>query len=404
MVTTSVRVKLIAFVIVGLLAAAYLGARYAGISFVSSGYTVKVALADAGGLFVNGEVTYRGVPVGRIKDLQPTADGVEATLNIESGAPDLPAHPTVTVADRSTIGEQYLDLGGSAPSGKERLQSGDRIDAVSATLPPDLSKLLEDTTAFTGSVPTDDLKTVIDESYDLSHGVSGDLRRLISTSQTFQKQADDNWLVSQALIHDSATVLKTQEEAAADIAGYSKDLDVMAKTLKDSDADLRTLLNNSPDAARQLGQLFDEVGKPLGTLMGNLITTAQVFGTNADGLQDTLVRIPEAVSIGYAVSGSKGMNLGMIPTFFDPLPCTLGYGGTTMHSGTDTTSSGPLNLDAGCTAPASSGTNVLGPNSFVPGTSSGKGSDKKSGKDSGKKGTARITVPDSLGDLLGGEQ
>jgi phospholipid/cholesterol/gamma-HCH transport system substrate-binding protein len=391
MVTTSVRIKLIAFVVIGLIAAAYLGARYAGITFVSSGYTVKVALTDAGGLFVNGEVTYRGVPVGRIKDLQPTADGVEATLKIDASAPDLPAHPTVTVANRSTIGEQYLDLGGPAASSEDRLQSGDRIDAASATLPPDLSKLLEDSTAFTGSVPTDDLKTVIDESYNLSQGVSGDLRRLIDTSQTFQKQADDNWLVSQALIRDSATVLKTQEEAAADIAGYSKDLGVMAKTLKDSDADLRTLLNNSPDAARQLGQLFDEVGKPLGTLMGNLITTADIFGTNADGLQDTLVRIPEAVSIGYAVSGSQGMNLGMIPTFFDPLPCTAGYGGTTMHSGTDTTSSGPLNLAAGCSSTSPAGTNVLGPKSIGSGSHSGRA-------------TARIDVPDSLADLLGGDQ
>jgi phospholipid/cholesterol/gamma-HCH transport system substrate-binding protein len=388
MVTTSMRIKLIAFVIVGLLATAYLGARYAGVSLVSSGYTVKVELADAGGLFVNGEVTYRGVPVGRIKDLQPTNDGVEATLKIDSSAPDLPAHPTVTVANRSTIGEQYLDLGGAAASSKEHLQAGDRVDAVSATLPPDLSKLLEDTTAFAGSVPTDDLKTVIDESYDLSQGVSGDLRRLIATSQTFQKQADDNWLVSQALIHDSATVLKTQEEASADIRGYSKDFSVLADTLKSSDGDLRALINNSPGAAHQLGQFFDEVGKPLGTLMGNLISTAQIFGTNADGLQDTFVRLPEAVSVGYAINGSQGLNLGMVPTFFDPLPCTAGYGDTTMHSGTDTTSSGSLNTDAGCTASSASGTNVLGPKSLTGKT----------------KGTARITVPDTLADLLGGDQ
>lgn len=390
MVTNSVRIKLIAFVIIGLVASAYLGAKYAGIGFVSSGYTVRVELTDAGGLFANGEVTYRGVPVGRIKDLKPTTDGVEATLRISSGAPDIPADPTVTVADRSTIGEQYLDLSGPSPSAGKHLSDGDRIEAASATLPPDLSGLLQDTADFTASVPTDDLKTVIDESYNLSQGVSGDLRRLVSTSQEFQKQADDNWLVSQALIHDSATVLKTQEESAADIRGYSSDLDVFAKTLKSSDGDLRTLIQNSPDAARQLGELFDQVGKPLGTLMGNLITTAQIFGTNADGLQDTLVRVPEAVSVGYAISGSQGMNFGMIPTFFDPLPCSQGYGGTTMHSGTDTSSSGALNLDAGCTAPTSSGSDVLGPNAVSSGSGGGA--------------TARVSVPSTLADLLGGDQ
>jgi phospholipid/cholesterol/gamma-HCH transport system substrate-binding protein len=263
------------------------------------------------------------------------------------------------------------------------------VEAASATLPPDLSGLLQDATDFTASVPTDDLKTVIDESYDLSQGVSGDLRRLISTSQQFQQQANDNWLVSQALIHDSATVLQTQEEAAADIKSYSTDLDLFAKTMKSSDGDLRKLIDNSPAAARQIGQLIDQVGKPLGTLMGNLVTTAEVFGTNADGLQDTLVRVPEAVSIGWAVNGSKGMNMGLIPTFFDPLPCTQGYGGTTMRSGTDTSAGKPLNLSAGCTASPSSGSDVLGPASLGSGKS---------------PATARISVPGSLADLLGGDQ
>ena len=48
MLTTSIRVKLIAFVVVALVAMAYLGARYAGITLVSPGYQVTVVLPDAG--------------------------------------------------------------------------------------------------------------------------------------------------------------------------------------------------------------------------------------------------------------------------------------------------------------------------------------------------------------------
>jgi len=386
MLTTSVRVKLIAFVVVGLLAAAFLGGRYAGISLVSSGYQVTVVLPDAGGLFQNGEVTYRGVPVGRIKHLEPTPQGVVVTVKVDSGAPAMPANPTVSVADRSAIGEQYLEFEGPAP-GKQHLSDGDRIEAVSATLPPDLSGLLQDTTDFTGSVPAGDLKTVIDESYNLSQGASGSLKRLVTTSSQFEKQADDNWLASQALINDSSTVLKTQEESSADITAYSKDLDLFAKTLKSSNGDLRKLIDDSPAAAQQVGDLIDQVGKPLGTLMGNLITTSEIFGTNADGLKDTLVRAPEAISIGWAVNGSKGINLGLIPTFFDPLPCTQGYSGTTMRSGTNTTGKASLNLGAGCTASPSSGTDVMGPASL--GASSA---------------AARIDVPSTLAGLMGGDQ
>jgi len=386
MLTASVKVKLIAFVVVGLLATAFLGGRYAGISLLSSGYQVTVVLPDAGGLFQNGEVTYRGVPVGRVKHLEPTPRGVVVTVKIDSGAPAMPAEPTVSVADRSAIGEQYLELAGPAP-GKTQLRAGDRIEATDATLPPDLSGLLQDGADFTGSVPTGDLKTVIDESYDLSQGAADSLRRLVTTSSQFEKQADDNWLVSQALINDSSTVLKTQEESSADITSYSKDLDLFAKTLSSSNGDLRRLIDDSPAAARQLGELFDQIGKPLGTLMGNLITTSEIFGTNADGLKDTLVRAPEAISIGWAVNGSKGMNLGLVPTFFDPLPCTQGYSGTTMRSGTNTSGKPALNLAAGCTASPSSGTDVMGPASL------GSGG-----------GGARISVPNSLSELMGADQ
>jgi len=397
MLTTSVKVKLIAFVVVGLLATAYLGARYAGISLVSSGYQVTVVLPDAGGLFQNGEVTYRGVPVGRIERLSPTPAGVVVTVKIDSGAPAIPADPTVTVADRSAIGEQYLDLAGPAP-GKTPLRGGDRIEATAATLPPDLSGLLQDTADFTGSVPAGDLKTVIDESYNLSQGAAGSLRRLITTSSQFQKQADDHWLVSQALINDSATVLKTQEESSADIKAYSADLNLFAKTLASSNGNLRKLIDDSPAAARQLGDLFDQVGKPLGTLMGNLITTAEIFGTNADGLKDTLIRAPEAISIGWAVNGSQGMNMGLVPTFFNPLPCTQGYSGTSMRSGTDTAGKPALNLAAGCTASPSSGTDVMGPASLNTKTRAKTGARTDTGA------TAQIRVPNSLADLMGGGQ
>ena len=41
-----------------------------------------------------------------------------------------------------------------------------------------------------------------------------------------------------------------------------------------------------------------------------------------------LSQLPVAVSIGGSVITPHGLNLGLVPTFFDPLPCTSGYGGT----------------------------------------------------------------------------
>src|SRR5699024_6079677 len=109
-----------------------------------------------------------------------------------------------------------------------------------------------------------------------------------------------------------------------------------AQTLQDSDRDLRTLISNTPASAREISKLFDQVGPSLGILMSNLVTPAQIFGTNAAGVEDALIRLPEAVSIGWYVNGSDGLNLGLAQTYFDPLPCTNGYGGTQVRQGVDT--------------------------------------------------------------------
>lgn len=388
MLTARTKTQLVAFVVVALLGTTYLGAKYVGINLFGSGYTVTVSLPEAGGLFKNGEVTYRGVPIGRIESLKATESGVEAVLAIDADAPDIPADVSVKVANRSTIGEQYLDLRGS--SGGETLAAGAHLSAGTEAIPQRIDVLLRTSREFAKSVPRDDLVTVIDESYDLSQGASGDLSQLLETSTEFHEIADKNFLVSAALIRNSETVLDTQLAAADSIKSYSKSLDLLATTLADSDGDLRALIAASPVAAQEIHRLFKDVGVPLGVLMSNLVSTAQVFGTNSQGVEDALIRIPEAISVGWAVNGSKGLNLGLAPTFFDPLPCVAGYGGTQLRQGTDTTAGRPFNKRARCTTSPRSGTNVRGPH-VLP-------------KKKTSTGAARVTVPSTLGDLMGGSE
>ncbi|KAA1423932.1 MCE family protein [Mumia zhuanghuii] len=391
MLTSRTKTQLAAFTVLAVVGTTYLGAKYVGIDPFSSDYRVTVSLPEAGGIFENGEVTYLGVPVGRIETLTNVrGGGVEAVLRIESDTVDIPADVSVQVANRSTIGEQYVDLSGTSGT-DEVLADGDRLSGGEEAIPQDIDVLLNTARDFTASVPEDSLNTVIDESYDFSQGANLPLRRLVDTSLEFHEVADRNFLVSAALIKNSETVLETQQAAAESIKSYSADLSLLATTMADSDADLRSLIANSPAAAREVDQLFTQVGQPLGVLMSNLVSTAQVFGTNASGVEDALIRVPEAISVGWAVNGSKGMNLGLATTFFDPPPCTAGYGGTTKRPGTVTSAGKPFNTKAGCDASPSSGTNVRGPNALP--KSGGKG-----------PAAARVSVPDTLGDLLGGNE
>lgn len=387
--TRGVHVKLALFVVVALTGTSYLGATYVGFTPFSDGYRLSVSLPESGGLFVNSEVTYRGVQVGEVTALDATADGVEVAIEIKPDAPDIPADATASVRNRSAIGEQYLDLEGSDT--EDVLADGDHLRSGADALPQDLSVMLRSARDFTESVPSDDLNTVMDEGYLLSRGVGDDLSRLVETAEDFQKAADDNFLVSASLIRNSGQVLRTQEESGAAMAAYSNDLSLFADTLADSDADLRVLLANTPGATQEVSLLLRDVGGPLGMLMSNLVSTASIFAVNAYGVRDAMIHLPEAVSIGWATTSSDGLNLGMVPTFFNPLPCVDGYGGTTERRGTDASAGTPLNKQAGCTAPRAEG-NVRGPQAAPPSAVTGSGVPAPG-----------VNVVDDLGDLLGGQ-
>lgn len=382
MLSTTIRFKLVAFVLVGLLASGYLAVKYLGVGRFGGEYRVSASLSETGGLFENGEVTYRGVPVGRIDDLRATSDGVEVVLRIAGDAPAIPSDVQVVVANRSAIGEQYLDLRGSDQQG-DQLSDGDRISGADAQLPPSIDRLLRSGRDFLESVPRDDLATVIDETYEWTRDGSESLRRLTSTLGSFAETAEANFLVTSSLIRNSGKVLDTQLAAQESIRSFSKDLALLADTMATSDSDLRELIASTPKTVREFQRVIQQIGGPLGALMGNLITPAQVFGINASGVEDAMIRLPEAFSIGWAINSSKGLNMGLAQTYFDPLPCTTGYEATDVRPGLETTPGKPFNTEAGCDLDPSSGANVRGPKSV------------KSGP------PVRVRVPSNMAELMG---
>jgi phospholipid/cholesterol/gamma-HCH transport system substrate-binding protein len=390
MLTFMTKTKVVIFVVIALCTTTFLAVHYVGLDRYYGGYEVTVDMPEAGGLFENSEVTYRGVPVGRVESLEADRDGARAVLRIKRGSPAMSADVQARVVDRSAIGEQYLDLRGGSTDGK-KLGEGAHLTLTAADLPPSIDGLLRSSRDLVASIPSDDLNTVIDEGYEFTRGNGRNLARLLKTSTEFARTADRNFLTTVSLIDNSGQVLATQEATASSFKSFSSDLDLLAHSLEEQDDDWRSVVEQTPAAARQLDRLFSTVGQPLGQLMSNLVSTAEVFGANADGVKETMIKLPEGISITYAVMTSKGMKSGAQLSFFSPLPCVTGYESTEMRPGTDITPGKPFNTKAGCTAPVSSGTNVRGPQSVL-----GK-------KSSTGLRTTTVSSADDLQDLMGGK-
>ena len=93
MVSKLVKIQLIVFAIIGVLAIIFVGFNYARLDKLAGigQYPVTVAMGDSsGGIFTNAEVTYRGVPVGRVGKLSLTEKGVNVELLLDSRGPKVP--------------------------------------------------------------------------------------------------------------------------------------------------------------------------------------------------------------------------------------------------------------------------------------------------------------------------
>ncbi|MEV0682093.1 MlaD family protein [Actinosynnema sp. NPDC050436] len=406
MIPRKIKVQIGAFVLIALLGVSYVGARYAGLGrvFGASGYVVTLQLADSGGVFTNAEVTYRGVTVGRVGQMRLTADGLDVDLNIDSDAPRIPSDLDAVVANRSAVGEQFVDLRPRHGDGPY-LAAGATIDKARTRTPPPVDGLLANLDGFAKSVPADSLRTVVDELDEAFNGTGPDLQALLDNTRRFTEAATRHLPQTKALINDGLVVLDTQAAQGSAIRSFSADLRALAEQLKNSDTDLRALIGISPLAAEQVSALLEETGPNLGVVLANLLTTGNILVTRLDGLEQIAVTYPIAVGGGFSVAkgDGTGAHFGLALNVFDPPPCTVGYEGTKIRQGTDTTPV-TLNSQAYCALARGSATAVRGaqnaPYGGTPTTPVGNETSQP-GREPVGRPQADAPVLTSLGQLLG---
>lgn len=340
----SVRLRLLVFAIVGGLAVVVAGVRYAGLGFGDPTYAVRVEMARSGGLFDRAEVTYRGVTVGRVEEVDFRRDGVVATLAIDRDH-GIPADVAAEVHNRSAVGEQYLDLVPRSADGP-LLRDGDVI--AKAGVPVTTAELLLSLDRFVDSVPTDALRTTVDELSTAVAGTGDDVRRFVADARTILTEAERALPATRALLRDGGTVLATQDEQAAVIASALRNLDALTAVLSTQRGDLRVILRDAVAAARELTPLFTGLRPVLPPLLGNVVSLASVTTDRIAALEEGLVTIPYALA--SAITPGRG---GRAHFEFqgtqDPKVCQQGYVSARRWRSPHDTSFTPMDDRIGCT-------------------------------------------------------
>jgi phospholipid/cholesterol/gamma-HCH transport system substrate-binding protein len=369
-ITRTVKAQLLAFATVTAVGVSYVGSQYTGLGegLLSRGYTVRADFADSGGIFSGAEVTYRGVPVGRVGELRLTGDeGVSVALKLDDGT-RIPADTLAVVANRSAVGEQYVDLQPRGSAGPYLLD-GSTISRSDTRVPLPTTDLILSLDRLVDSVGKDDLRITVDELGEAFAGTGPQLSRLVDSGNKLVDSASASLPQTISLIEDSRKVLKTQADQGSSIKSFSRDLAALTGELKKSDGDLRKLIGNAPPAAEEVNSLLKSTQPHVPVLLANLISGGQVTLARLPGVEQALVTFPVVVTGSYTVIPGDGTtHFGLVVNADDPPPCTRGYG--TRRRDPADTSTREANTNARCTAPRGSKTSVRGAQN-APGASAG---------------------------------
>jgi phospholipid/cholesterol/gamma-HCH transport system substrate-binding protein len=360
MIGRTTKIQIAVFVLISLLGVSYVSARYVGLTDKVTGnsFLVGADFAESGGIFSNAEVTYRGVTVGRVDRLELQRDGVRVYLRLDGGT-KVPSDTKAVVANRSAVGEQYVDLQPATSNGPV-LEAGSVIPMSRTSTPVPVEQLVTSLDDFVRSVPLDSLRTVVDQLGTAFAGTAQPLQKILDTTNAFTADAVDAQPQTLQLIRDGRTVLTTQNDVAGSFQSFSHDLALLANQLRTSDPDLRRLLQTGPDASAQVRGLLRESGTGTGDLVANLLTVSRVAEPRQDALRQLLVTYPGVIATSYTVLPADGTaHLGLVINLFDPFPCSQGYQGTAHRSGNDLTPV-PPNADAHCAEPPGSPITVRG--------------------------------------------
>jgi phospholipid/cholesterol/gamma-HCH transport system substrate-binding protein len=267
-------------------------------------YTVHVDLPNAGGIYTDASVTYRGVGVGKVSGVHLKRNMVVIDLAIRHGE-KIPANVTASVKELTAASEQYVDL---APTSSDPpyLTPGYTIPEDRTSVPVTIGQLLNQADALINSLHASDLNTI---SQTLGQGLQNagqDLRSIIIDGKTLLQalQSVEGGTVS--LIVNGNTVLNTLNDTSNEFTSFSNNLQQLTAQLVQSNSDIVHLLQNGTTASTALDNFLKQTGQPTADLINNMATITGLAYANEPAFKALTEVLPLfATNIAATASGGN---------------------------------------------------------------------------------------------------
>jgi phospholipid/cholesterol/gamma-HCH transport system substrate-binding protein len=325
LLTPFIKRQLVAFGILTVISLLVLGIYYLQVpSLVGIGqYTLKAQLPASGGLYPTANVTYRGITIGKITDVEPTEHGVEATMSIDSKY-KIPVDTIANVHSVSAVGEQYLDLVSKGDPGKY-LSEGQTI--AKGTVPAEIGPALDTANRGLSALPKDKIGTLLDETAESVGGLGPALQRLVDSTQAIVGDFKTNITNVNDILQNSGPVLDSQVKSGDAIERWARNLNSLSAQAAQRDQNVKSVLSQAAPTADQVKSVFSDVKESLPQLLANLEVVFDLLKRYHTGLEQVLVFLPQGASIAQTVAAPfpNQAALDLALSINQPPPCLTGF-------------------------------------------------------------------------------
>ncbi|MFD6450945.1 MlaD family protein [Nocardia sp. NPDC060220] len=262
---------------------AYLLFGALGVDPTAATMTVRVHLAQSGGLLTGQNVTLRGVPIGEVTAIELTSTGLVATAAIDAQA-RVPVGGAVRVASLSLAGEQYLDFRPVDDDGPY-LTDGAEIEVERTSTPVPLWQTLAQLDTTLAQVDPARLAAIVKElgvseqgPRKLSDIIDGGIF-LVSTLDSVLPQ-------TVGLLRDSRTVLSTAAAASPGLGEFAGDAARVMSGVEAKSGGFVDLLGAAPGTLGALDAVLDQNSPGVVDLLGNLATVSDMANSRVPALRE----------------------------------------------------------------------------------------------------------------------
>ena len=235
-------VRIAAAILISAMIAAVVFTYLAYTAAFSSTETVTV-MAPRAGLVTDkdAKVKYRGIQIGKIKDIEYTGDQAKLTLAIDSSQlPFIPSNATVRIAGNTVYGAKSVEFQTPQVPAAAALQPGATVQAASVQL--EVNTLFQSLTEVLHKVDPVQLNATLSALGEGLRGNGDNLGATLAGLGTFLDQLNPKLPTLQDAIRQTATVAGIYGDIAPDLVTVVYNTPKISKTVVDQQDNLNATL------------------------------------------------------------------------------------------------------------------------------------------------------------------